>query len=132
MNLVLNVHTSLHYNLQGTCKINIHHEKIIQHFLCFVLQKHMLVFISFKQFKTSLNKERLNMVLSQNLFTKTTSCPSLSSLKLPQVLQSQQQMQSKHTLVEEGVDKEHCALLIFSCCSVFKGQSCPVRTARKF
>jgi len=39
MNLVLNVHTSLHYNLQGTYKINTHQAKIIQNFICFVFQK---------------------------------------------------------------------------------------------
>lgn len=68
MNLVLNVHTSHHCNLQGTYKINIQHAKITQNSLCFVFQKHMLVFISFKQFRTSLNEDGLNLVLSQNLF----------------------------------------------------------------
>lgn len=77
-NLVLNVHTSLHYNLQGTYKLNIHRVKITQNILDFVLQKHMLVLSSFKQFWTSLNQDVLNLGLSQSLFNKTTSCPSLS------------------------------------------------------
>lgn len=63
--------------------------------------------------------------------TKSTSCPSLSSLKLAQVLQSQQ-AQPQHTLIVEGVDKELCALLFFSGCHVSKGHSCPLWALEHF
>lgn len=83
MNLVLNVHTSLHYNLQGTYKINTHHAKIIQSLFHFLFQTH----IGFHQFRTDHEKSKQGGAepgaQSEPLpSTKTTSCPSLSRLKL--------------------------------------------------
>lgn len=67
MNLVLNVHTSLHYNLQGIYKINTHHAKNYSELVSFSISN-TFVFTSFEQITKHLNKGGLNLVLTQNLF----------------------------------------------------------------